>query len=518
MLTKGKTVQTAGFMVVAVLTSKIFGMLRDVLLAGNYGTGPEATAFLSASRIPVLFFDLGLGAAISSVFIPVFNEYLGAGKRKKAFEFSNNFLNMVLVITSVMTMTGIVFAGFFVNMIAAGFDKETTALTIQLVRILFPVIIFTGTAFTFVGILQSFDEFNIPAIISLVSNIIIVLYLVFLNDKFGIYGVAVAMIAGWMTQAFIQVPALIKKGYRYRFILNFKSRAVKKAGMLAIPILISTWVQPVNAMVNIRLASYLHSGSAVPALDYANRLYIIIVGVFTYALSNLIFPSLSRISASENHERFISIINSALRVIFYFITPLMAGFIILRYPIIQLIYERGAFGTFSTGLTSKALLFYSMGMLAFAIQEILNKAFYASHNARTPMKIALGGITLNIILSIILVKFMGIAGLALAASIAAVVIAIMLITVLQKRNKGIINKKIFIVLLKVVTATIIMGIIVFAVHIKLDTLLGNGSVFTKVIHVAVPGLTGIAVYFPLTLIMGIDEAKLPLRLIKTKGN
>lgn len=517
MLNVNNAVKTVSFMMFATLAAKILGMVRDILLASYYGTGSEAVAFLTASRIPLLFFDIGLGAAIASTFIPVFNQYLQNDGKEKAIEFSNHFVNIVLLITGVLTLLGIIFARQFVNLVAPGLDDNTYLLTVELTKILFPMIIFTGLAFSFVGILQSFNEFNIPASISLVSNIIIIVYFVLFNKVFGIYGLAVAMLIGWSVQVIVQIPALIKKGYSYRPKISFMNEGIRKVSILALPVLVSTWVQPINAMVNIRLASWLNEGQAVAALDYANKLYIIIVGVFTYALTNLIFPSLSRMSASDKREEFSKLLNTALRSVVYFITPMMVGFIILRVPLIELIYKRGAFDNSSTELTSTALLFYSIGMLGFAIHEIMNKGFYAMHDAKTPMKIAAGGITLNILLSVFFVRYLnaGIGGLALAASIASITISSMLLFVMNKKVYGFINNKTGLYFLQIVFSAVIMGIIVYITYGILGSFLGN-TLFQRAILLLVPAAIGALTYLGVTVLLKVEETQKGINMLKVR--
>lgn len=514
MLNINKTVRTASFMMVAVLMSKLCGMVRDILIAAIYGTSPEAIAFSTASHIPNYFFDIGLTAAVSSVFIPVFNEYLEKKDNQKALEFSNTFLNIVLIISAAITVFGIIAARPIVTLIAGGLQYETFNLTVQLVKILFPLVVFVGIAFTFVGILHSYDEFNVPAVISLAFNIIVILYLVLLNKKFGIHGLAVAMVVGWISQAMVQIPSLVKHGYKYRPIINFKNPGIKKAGRLVLPFLICTWVQPVNAMVNIHLASWLYEGKAVVALDYANKVYIIIVGVFIYALSNLIFPSLSRTKVSEKADEYVALLKNALRVVFYFITPLMIGFMILRYPIIRLVYERGAFDSYSTDLTSTALLFYSIGMLGFAVQEIMNKAYFASQDAKVPMNISILGMIINIILSFILSKVFGLSGIALAASIASISVATFLLIFMARRHKGLVDKQFFYDFVKILAASSVMGIIVHILHLYFTQTFDYSTILSKLLAVVIPGLVGIAIYMLITLLMGLKIAKLPFRIFK----
>ena len=486
----------------ATLMAKICGMLRDIVLAGMYGTGTnEAIAFSTASRIPLLFFDIALGSAVTSAFIPIFNEYLEKDGRKKAIEFSNYFINLVVLITLVMSAVGIVFSEGFVQLIAGGYDSEKLALSASLVKILFPTIVFTGLAYCFVGILQSFGEFYIPAIISLVSNGLLLVYLAVFGDRFGVHGVAVAMLVAWSSQFIVQLPSLAKLKYAYRPVLSLRNDGIRKVIKLALPIIVSTWVQPINTMVNIRLASSMAGGGAVPALDYANKLYIILVGVFTFAITNLIFPSLSRAAAKNDDKEFTDIVRQAIRYVMFIITPVMAGFLLLSTPIIRLFYERGAFGADSTSLTSSALFFYSLGMLGYGIQEICNKAFYAMHDGSTPMRVSMIGIAVNVALSLVFVKLfdMGHWSLALSASVAANIIGFSMMYILHRR-KPYFNRDTAVYFAKILVSAVIMSVAVIVVKnlVKSDS---------KIIGLFVPVGAGVIVYFASCIILGVNELR-----------
>lgn len=433
-----KTIKTAGFMIFATLMAKFMGMYRDILFAALYGTGAEAVAYSTASRIPLLFFDIALGTAISSSFIPVFNEFLQKEKKEEAIEFSNSFLNIIFFITGILCTAGILLRGPIVNLLGSGLAPSVKALAESLVVIMFPSMIFTALAYSLTGVLQSYGAFHAPAAISLVSNGIMVLYLIFAKDSLGIHGVSVAMLVAWAFQLIVLLPSLKKQKYRYRPMIRFQNPGLKKALFLALPILISSWVQPINTMVNMFLASYIHEGQAVAALDYANKLYIIFVGVLTYAVSNLIFPSISRLAAEpDKKEEFIKMIKTAIGCVLFILLPIMILFLTQRVEIVRFVYERGAFGSEQTSLTATALLWYSFGMLGYGLQEMLNKAFYALQNGKTPMRVSIVGIGLNVALSFVLVRVfsLGIAGLPMAASIAANFIAIVLAVLLNQKNR-----------------------------------------------------------------------------------
>ncbi len=499
------TMKTAGFMVSVTLLAKVAGMLREVLFASLYGTGGQAAAFLTASRIPLLFFDITLGAAVSSSFIPIFNEYLEKGQKEAATKYANTFITLMVLLTAIFCVLGSVFSHPLVGLIGKGLSEAEKSLAAQLVMILFPTMVFTALAYALTAILQSFGEFNIPAAISLVSNGIMVVYLLSVRDKLGIHGVAIAMLISWAFQVLIQLPSLRKKQFRYRPALDLKSPGIKKTIALALPILISSWVQPINSLVNIYLASFLNEGQAVAALDYANKLYIIFVGVLTYAVSNLIFPSISRLAAGDKKEELAELVGKASKIVVAVILPVMVLFLLLRTPIIRFVYERGEFGPQSTMLTASALLFYSLGMVGFGVTEILNKAFYALKDGKTPMLIAMCGITLNIILSFLFVRGMGTGlwGVALAASIAANVIAVCLLVILNHRLQ-ILKRNDFGNMLKLITAAFLMGLTVYAVLAFLPTL--NGF-FGKLLTLALPACAGVVVYLAFLFLFKTEEAK-----------
>ncbi len=516
MLNVKNVFKTAGIMIFATLFAKILGMYREVLFASLYGTGYIAQAFSTASRIPLLFFDIALGAAISSAFIPVFNEYLEKGQKDEALKYSNTFLNGILIITGIICALGIVFSNQIVDLIGGGLGQEAKALAAELVIILFPTMIFTAFAYAIAGILQSFGEFNVPAAISLASNGIMVLYLLIFGKKYGIVGIAIAMLIGWGFQVIVQLPSLIKKKYKYRPILDVKNEGIKKSAKLALPILISSWVQPINSMININLASGLNGGQAVPALDYANKLYIIFVGVLTYAISNMLFPSMSRMAVNEDKTEFKEVVLKAVRAVLVIIMPVMVLFLILRVPLVQLVFERGEFGAESTALTSRALMFYSLGMLGFGVQEILNKAFYSTQDAKTPMYIAMGGIALNILLCFVLVKGFdaGLGGLAVSASVASTVIALALLVTINKRYH-LTDKKFILLLVKLLVCGAVTGVCtwLFANALSFGT-----DYLGKFLNLVIPGIVGVIIYLVMTVILKIEEVTGVISMLKRKRN
>ena len=505
---------TAIFMSSATLLAKFCGLLRDMILASMYGTeSAEAIAFSTASRIPLLFFDIALGTAVTSAFIPIFNEYLERKEEKMAMQFANRFSNLIIFVTLIISVIGIVFSNQFIYIIAGDIPNNAFMLASDLMKILFPTIIFTGLAFCFVGILQSYGEFNIPAIISLVSNGFLILYLLFVGNRLGVAGVAVAMLVAWGTQVIVQIPSLKRFKFRFSPSLRFNDDGIKKVAKLALPIIISTWVQPINTMINMRLSSGLNGGAAIPALDYANKIYIILVGVFTFTITNIVFPRLSRAATSRNNEEYKATVRTSLGYVFFIIAPIMAGFLILSTPIIRLVYERGNFDAASTSLTSTAFFFYSFGMLGYGVQEIMNKAFYSLQDGKTPMRVAFLGIAVNISLSLLFVLGLnkGLGSLALAASISANITGFVLLYKLSKTYNGLINKAFLKDIYKIILSVIIMSVAVIAVYGMLKISLQN-----KFILAFAPSAIGVLVYFACCIVFRVEELTYFIGVLKTR--
>lgn len=498
---------TAGFMALATLLSKVLGLARDSMLTAYFGSGLESDAFITASTLPTMLFDVVIGGVISASFIPVFNDILSKCGKESALKFVNKFVTLILCISALIMVFGIIFRSPLVTLQAPNYDSEKHLLASQLTAIMFPMIIFTGLAFSFVGLLQSFGEYNIPAVISLVSNAAIILYYILFGRKFGVYGLAVTMVIAWSLQFLIQVPWIKKFGVKYRPDFHFKDDDIKQTLALAGPMLISTWVQPLYNIVNQRFASNIDS--AVTYIQQSNRLYIIVVGVFSFVVTNLIFPKLAKAVSENNMEEAKSMTVTSLRAIVLIIAPLMAGFIILSHPISSIIYGYGQMGEEGVAAISELLKCYSVGMLGLGLNEILSKAFFSLHDSKTPMRNSIISMFVNIVLAFILYNVMSTNGLAIATAGGSIVNAALNWFCMTRKYPNIIKKSDVINMFKAVLSAVIMGIAVYIAYSlirgRLDGLAGN------ILTCAVCGIIGIVVYGIIILISGEEDVKNILR-------
>lgn len=510
-----KAVRVIGFMTIITLVAKIMGLLRETLIAGVYGRTDAADIISTSTQIPLLFFDMTLGVAILSTFVPVFNKFLERETKERAMEFANNFMTVVMTFATIGAVLGIIFAEPLVRIMAPGYNAKKVAETAHLLRILFPSIVFTAAAYTSVGILQSFGEFNIPSLISAVSNLIMIGYLIIAGNKFGLTGVIVSMLIAWASQLFIQIPALIKKGYKYRPSLNFKDEGIRDAIRLAIPVLISSWVQPLCVAINTAFGSSMGSGMVI-ALNWANKLYIIMVGVFAYAITNFIFPKLSRLTAADNDEEFSETTRTSLGWVTIIIAFISAMFVALSEPIIKIVFEYGQFSSNDTIITARALFFYSFGMVGYAICEILNKSFYAIRDGKTPMFTSIIGIITNFGSAFVFVRIinLGIGGLALASTVSSWIMAIVLLCMINKRKKATVTAKFVLNMIKTVFSAVICGICAYLVYYILSPISGGNILI--LIRAGIAALAGLLTYIISASLLKVDEIKQIRRFFNEK--
>lgn len=499
---KNNHIKTVGLIMIITLMGKVLGLVRDMLLGHNFGTGMESMAFQVASRIPRTFFDAIFASAISASFIPVFSDRLEKHGKEDAFQLSRSFFTWVGLATALFSLVGIALADPIVALLADGFDAETAALCAKLLRVLFPTVFFTGIAFAFVGVLQSMGEFNIPAAMSVASNGIIILYYFLLCRRFGIYGLAWAFLLGWAAQAVMQLPWLRRNGFRYRPTLRHPG--IRQVFLLMLPVMVSTWIQPVNQLISTRFATHLFEGAGASAMDYANTLYTMITGILVLSITNVIFPEMSRLSTGGKEEELGGLISGSIRSMLFLLLPMTAGLMLLSTPMVRLLYEYKSWDPFSTQITARALCFMSLGMVGYGVQNVLSRAFYAGQNGKTPLVSGVISIAVNLLLCLLLTDALDVAGLSLATAVSSTVAAVVLLIPTVKRFPQQWGRSFWLGLGKMALATAVMALAVFFAYRGLGRVLTDGFV-SRVLLVGVPTVLGILVYFIMAALLRLEE-------------
>ena len=508
--------RTISVVMVITLVGKALGLFRDHLMAVHYGTaGMEAKAFYIASRIPRVFFDVVFASAIAACFIPVFSGYLTRKGKEEAFRFGGNFLSVMGVLTAALTVLGVLMAGPLVALFAGGYDGETAALAASLTRVMFPTVFFTGVAFSFVGILQAMDRFSVPALISAVSNVVIIAYFYLLDGRLGVYGLAGAYLAGWLLQALVQVPTLKQIGFRYHPNFSFRTEGMRQAFALMGPVMVATWVQPINLTINASFGSHLYDGAGVSAMEYSTNLYLVIAGVFILSITNVIFPRLSRLTAQHQENAFRDTLRQTVHSSLFFVLPMSAGLMLLARPLVSFLYGGGEFDAFSVDITSTALVWVSLGMAGYALQNILSRSYFAKQDGRAPL--IAGGVSIlaNLLLCMVLAGPLGVAGLAMASAASSTLYALLLLIPLERRGEGVLTGAFLLDLGKMLLATLGMAAAVWLAGRALGGLLPGGKLGELLLLGLCAGL-GMAVYFLLSALLRLEEMELARAFLRRK--
>ena len=513
---KNSAIKTVTVIIFATMFSKVLGLLRDMLLAHYYAATPEISAFITAQRIPLSFFDLVFGTAILGVFIPVYNsirqslpnDAAGDKNENGADEFANVFISTVLLVTGVLSLLGVIFSKQIVMLTASGFDEEKLTLTSDLLKILFPMIMFIGSTYILTGIMQSKDRFLIPALVSAVSNIGVIFYFLFLNKYFGIYGLSVAYLLSWVIQVLTLALPLRKINFRFRFKLDFKNPELIKAIKTTIPIMAGAWLVPVGFLIGNNYASRaIENDVAVTSFYYSTTIFLLVSGILTHGICNYIFPKLAQNASDENRAEFLNIVKNGLSAACFVIIPVSCIVYILRNEAIAVLFVQGEFTADVARVTGDMLEALLPAMIMFSFIEILNRVYYAKKIVHIPMIASLCGIALNIILceifyvtgegsSPVYIAVSSFCGQSLAASI--------LLIMLAKKIKGVFVKSFFVNLFKTGVSSAILLISLKIIYDVIKNDVFNMSKLTNVFIAAAVAIAGIVIYLAANIILKND--------------
>ena len=451
-----KTKTTALVLMLIILTSKITGFFRDIVLAQTFGAGEITDAYLTALNIPVVLFD-GISAALGTTFIPIYFKIKSSKGQEEVNKFTSNILNIVIIISLIFVLLGVIFAPYIVKIFAVGFKGDVFDLTVNYSKILIFSMVFIAINGLVSSYLVASGNVYISGAITIPFNIFVIIAIIFASvteSYVMVYGTLIAYIA----QLLFQLPLLIKKGYKHRLTVNLRDENIRQILFLVIPVFIGSYINQINAVVNRTLASTLDSGS-ITALNYANKLNMFAVGVIAVAISTIMYPILSKLASEGNKKLFKINISKSINMIVIIMLPIMVVMTTFSTEIVKILFEEGSFNSHDTYLTSTALFFYSIGILSYGLKELLAKSFYSLQDTKTPVRNATISVVINIVFSIILVNIMGIGGLALASSISATVTTMLLLISLRKKIGKIGFSYILKTFIKGAIASIVMYII-----------------------------------------------------------
>ncbi len=420
---------SAAIIGLAFVISRALGLVRTTILAATFGTSDEINAFVAAFRIPDLIFLMVMSGAFGSAFVPVFAGFLGQGQERKAWQLASNVLTLMVEGFAVVAVVAFFLADPLVRLtVARGLEPRYQDLAIELTRILLLSPFFLGLGAAAKGMLESTDNFTLPAFAPIAYNIAFVLGALVVAPRYGVRGLAWSVVAASACHLLLQLPGLLRMGMRYSFLPRPVAEGVGTVGRLLGPRIIGQAAFQVNIVVITSLA-----GGAIAALDYAYQLMMLPHGLFAIAVSTVIFPAMSRQFANREFAALKTTLGDAIRPLLFLTLPSAVALMILARPIVQTVLGWGTFDAGSIDRVAGALPYFAAGLFALALVEATARAFYAMQDTRTPLFASLITIAVNLAAALLLLRLLGYRGLAAATSITSGIEMLILLGVLRRR-------------------------------------------------------------------------------------
>ncbi|MBI5886579.1 MAG: murein biosynthesis integral membrane protein MurJ [Deltaproteobacteria bacterium] len=501
---KKKITGAASIIGSATVLSRIAGFVRDAAIAYIFGAGMYADAFFMAFRIANLLRRLVGEGALTSSFIPIFTEELHLRTQEGARELLSKIFTLLFIVLIVLSALGMIFSREIVYIMSPGFaaDPVKFDITVKLTRIMFPYMIFVGLMAIAMGALNSVKHFGAPAISPVFFNLTIIAAIFSLVPLFStpVYALGAAVLAGGFIQCAIQFPYLKKFAMMPHPNFSFKDPAIRKILLLMGPAAFGVGIYQLNIFVTLWFSSQLPEG-AVSYLYYAGRLMEVPLGIFGVAIATAALPSLSEHAAKHEWDQFRSSLSFALRIVNFVCIPATIGLFVLSYPIIDVLFRRGEFGTTATAGTAVALYYYALGLVPISVARILSSVFYSLKDTATPVYAAIAAFFVNAVLCYALIKPLGHGGLALATSISAAINAAILLIILKKKFGRFDGRQILASASKSGAAAVIMGAIIYL----LVSFAGDMGRVALAASIAIGCGGGIIIYIILAKFFGTPE-------------
>lgn len=437
------------------ILSQLTGFLRELILSYFYGASNISDAYLISITIPMVIFSF-IGRSLTTSFIPIYANIENERGKQRAVKFAQNLISHLFVILTLIVLISYIFAPQIVKLFASGFDSNTITLARDFSRIT----IFGIYSMVFVNIMSSILQYNnkylLPALTGIVMNgvVIISVYLSWIYDNLLI--LSIGTLISMLAQAIMLFPISNNLGIKFKFEMDSSDKSLRQIITLSIPVIAGVAVNEINVLVDRTIASGISVGG-ISALNYANKLNGFIYGIFVFSISTVLYPTLIRRLNQNDHKGFLKSFRESIVGVILFVIPATVGLMTLPKPIISFLYGRGAFDQDAIALTSSALFFYSFGIIGVSLRQIISRVYYAIQDTKTPMINASIGMVINIVLNIILSRYLGIGGLALATSISAIVTTSLLFISLRKKLGPLGMRRIIISFLKILFASLVMG-------------------------------------------------------------
>jgi putative peptidoglycan lipid II flippase len=521
----GRLARSTAFFSVATAFSRVAGLVREIVAASFFGISPRMSAFTTAFLIPNTIRSLFADAAIQAAFVPVFTEKLERGDKREAFRLASNLIFLVAVVLGLVTALFILLAPVLVDVLAPGYGEGLKGLTTSLSRLLFPILVLLGVSGMVVGVLNSYDRFAVFAIAPFFWNVAIIAVLVGLAPAFPerdeIYAYAIGVVVGTVVQLAMLIYDLRNTPFGIRGALfeplrtrltAFRDPDVRRVLLLMLPVTISLGLINVNLLVNGLFASLI-SDDAVAGIDKAFRIYMLPQGIFSVAVSTVLFPTLARFAARGELDQLRATMANGMRQIILLLAPATAAILVLSEPMIRIVYERGAFNAADTQLVSEALYWFAFSLPFNGLFLLLTRTFFSLQKPWVPSAIAALNLGVTALFSGLFYEPFGVGGIVAATAIATAASVVAQAVILRDALGRLELGRLAWTTLRVTLAAAALAAASYGVWWVLDDALGR-SIVAQIVSIGLALGLGAAVYAAAVVALRVPEAGQIARLLR----
>lgn len=484
------------------------------------GLGRVADSYNLANVIPNYIYELVLGGILSSIIIPIFIEYLNKKGEKEAFKIASIIINLTLITLGTIAIIGTLIPNYIVKGLTSLSGRSDTSLAIFFFRFFAIQVVFYGLGAMCTGILYSYRRFGIPTFAPILNNLTVIFTLLFLvrpnlktNPKFALIALAVGTTAGVLMMLLVQIPSLIRVGFRYVPSLEIRHPAIKQSIKMALPLFLYVLGNTIPMWVEVSLSWSYTTG--VTALQSAWPFFQLPFGIFAVSVVNALFPTLSENATKGDWEEFKKQVSLGLRTIGMIMWPASIALIVLSHPIIALALRHGRLSSQEAALIANVLSYFSFGLFFFAGFYFLLRAFYARQDTFTPALISLGTMVFNIAIDFFLVKVLSVQGLALGRSL-TYFLSFNIIWLMLSKRVGKLDVKIVTSNLKFFSASAVMGLVIFYSLQGMTPFFGGQALQNRFMLFSIPAVLGSITYISAIVLFRSPEIELVRKLLKRK--
>jgi putative peptidoglycan lipid II flippase len=522
----GRLARSTAFFSLATALSRVAGLVREIVAASFFGISGAMSAFTIAFQVPNLIRSLFADAAIQAAFVPVFTEELERGRRREAFRLASTLIFLVALILGLITALFIIFAPLLMPLFAPGFEGGLLDLTVSLSRLMFPILILLGISGLVVGVLNSYDRFGVFAIAPFFWNVAIIAVLAGLAPAFPeedqIYAYAIGVLVGTVIQLAMLVYDLRNTpfGIRRALLAPFATRLgslfgdadVRRVLLLMLPVTISLGLINLNLIVN-SLFGTLVSEQAPAGIDKAFRIYMLPQGVFSVAISTVLFPTLARYAARGAFDDLRATMANGMRQILVMLIPATAAILVLAEPMVRLVYERGEFDAAQTDLVAEALFWFAFALPFNGLFLLMTRTFFSLQRPWLPTAISVGNLVITALAALLLYEPYGVGGIVAATAIATAASVVAQGEILRRALGRLELGRLASTTLRLLLAAAALAGASLAVWTVLDDALGRG-LFAQIVSLGAALATGALVYGIAITVLRVPEAAQLRRLLR----